>query len=207
MPKSLADAHQSRTNRERTEATRLALIDAARALFVSKGYGDTSTPEIAVAAGITRGALYHHFADKRDLFRQVLVREAEAVAADIEAATPGQMTPRDALLEGSKAYLSAMSVPGRTRLLLIEGPAVLGLEELTAIDEATSAGSLRQGLEKAGLGKGEVSLDALSRLLSAAFDRAALEMDAGADAQEIHSAMRWLLGQALGPEPRRKPAA
>ena len=82
MPKSIADS-QSRTNRERTEATRLALIDAARALFVSKGYGDTSTPEIAVAAGITRGALYHHFADKRDLFRQVLVREAETVAADI----------------------------------------------------------------------------------------------------------------------------
>ena len=196
-----------RTNRERTETTRLALIEAARALFVSKGYGDTSTPEIAEAAGITRGALYHHFADKRDLFRQVLVREAEAVAASIEAAAPEPLAPREALLEGSKAYLDAMSVPGRTRLLLIEGPAVLGVEEIAAIDEATSAGSLRQGLEKAGLGKGEVSLDALSRLLSAAFDRAALEMDAGADGQEIRSAMRWLLEQALGPEPRRKPAA
>jgi len=206
MPKSIADS-QSRTNRERTEATRLALIDAARALFVSKGYGDTSTPEIAVAAGITRGALYHHFADKRDLFRQVLVREAETVAADIEAATPQQLTPREALLEGSQAYLKAMSAPGRTRLLLIEGPAVLGLEEIMAIDEATSAGSLRQGLENARRGKGEVSLDALARLLSAAFDRAALEIDAGADAGEIRSAMRWLLEQALPPEPRRKPAA
>ncbi|WGT63484.1 TetR/AcrR family transcriptional regulator [Variovorax paradoxus] len=206
MPKSIADS-QSRTNRERTEATRLALIDAARALFVSKGYGDTSTPEIAVAAGITRGALYHHFADKRDLFRQVLVREAETVAADIEAATPQQLTPREALLEGSQAYLKAMSAPGRTRLLLIEGPAVLGLEEIMAIDEATSAGSLRQGLENARPGKGEVSLDALARLLSAAFDRAALEIDAGADAGEIRSAMRWLLEQALPPEPRRKPAA
>jgi AcrR family transcriptional regulator len=206
MPKSITTS-PSRTNRERTETTRLALIDAARALFVSKGYGETSTPEIAVAAGITRGALYHHFVDKRDLFRQVLVREAEAVAADIEAATPGQLTPREALLEGSKAYLNAMSAPGRTRLLLIEGPAVLGLEEIMAIDEATSANSLRQGLEKARLGKGEVSLDALARLLSAAFDRAALEIDAGADAKEIHSAMRWLLEQALGPEPRRKPFA
>jgi AcrR family transcriptional regulator len=66
------------TNRERTETTQLALIEAARALFVSKGYGDTSTPEIAVAAGITRGALYHHFADKRDLFRQVLAKRGEA---------------------------------------------------------------------------------------------------------------------------------
>ncbi|MDR6887231.1 MULTISPECIES: TetR/AcrR family transcriptional regulator [Variovorax] len=205
MPKPIASP-QPRTNRERTEATRLALIDAARALFVSKGYGETSTPEIAVAAGITRGALYHHFADKRDLFRQVLVREAETVAADIEAATPRQLTPREALLQGSKAYLDAMAAPGRTRLLLIEGPAVLGLEESMAIDAATSANSLREGLENARLGRGEVSLDALARLLSAAFDRAALEIDAGANAHEIHSAMRWLLEQALAPEPRRKSA-
>ena len=205
MPKTIAHS-PSRTNRERTETTRLALIDAARALFVSKGYGETSTPEIAVAAGITRGALYHHFVDKRDLFRQVLVREAEAVAADIEAATPRQLTPREALLEGSTAYLKTMTAPGRTRLLLIEGPAVLGLAEIMAIDEATSAKSLRQGLENAKVGRDEVPLDALARLLSAAFDRAALEIDAGANAQEIHSAMRWLLEQALGPAPSRKAA-
>ena len=205
MPRTIAPS-PSRTNRERTETTRLALIDAARALFVSKGYGETSTPEIAVAAGITRGALYHHFVDKRDLFRQVLVREAEAVAADIEAATPRQLTPREALLEGSTAYLKTMTAPGRTRLLLIEGPAVLGLAEIMAIDEATSANSLRQGLEKAKVSKDEVSLDALARLLSAAFDRAALEIDAGANAEEIRSAMRWLLEQALGPAPSRKAA-
>lgn len=206
MPKTSATP-PSRTNRERTETTRLALVEAARGLFVSKGYGDTSTPEIAVAAGITRGALYHHFVDKRDLFRQVLVREAEAVAAGIEAAAPRQLTPREALIEGSKAYLDAMTVPGRTRLLLIEGPAVLGLAEIMAIDEATSANSLRQGLERARAGREEVPLDALARLLSAAFDRAALEIDAGANADDVRAAMLWLLEQALGPEPRRKPAA
>jgi AcrR family transcriptional regulator len=192
-----------RTNRERTETTRLALIEAARALFVGKGYGDTSTPEIATAAGITRGALYHHFADKRDLFRQVLLREGEAVAADIEAATPEQLSPREALLEGSKAYLNAMTAPGRTRLLLIDGPAVLGMAEVMAMDDATSAKSLRQGLERAGLGKGEVSLDALTPLLAAAFDRAALAIDAGADVEETRTAMLWLLERALGPVRKR----
>ncbi|SOD27438.1 transcriptional regulator, TetR family [Variovorax sp. YR752] len=192
-----------RTNRERTETTRLALIEAARALFVGKGYGDTSTPEIATAAGITRGALYHHFVDKRDLFRQVLLREGEAVAADIEAATPEQLSPREALLEGSKAYLNAMTVPGRTRLLLIDGPAVLGMAEVMAMDDATSAKSLRQGLERAGLGKGEVSLDALTPLLAAAFDRAALAIDAGADVEETRTAMLWLLERALGPVRKR----
>lgn len=187
-----------RTNRERTETTRLALLDAARALFVGKGYGDTSTPEIAVAAGITRGALYHHFVDKRDLFRQVLQRESQAVAADIEAAAPEQLSPRDALLEGSKAYLNAMTVPGRTRLLLIDGPAVLGMEEIMALDDTTSAASLREGLVRAGVGKDEVSLDALTPLLSAAFDRAALAIDAGADIEETRTAMLWLLERALG---------
>ncbi|MFV0673880.1 TetR/AcrR family transcriptional regulator [Variovorax sp. tm] len=188
-----------RTNRERTETTRLALLDAARALFVGKGYADTSTPEIAVAAGITRGALYHHFEDKRDLFRQVLQRESQAVAADIEAAAPEQLSPREALLEGSKAYLNAMTAPGRTRLLLIDGPAVLGMEEIMALDDTTSAASLRQGLERAGVGRDEASLDAVTPLLSAAFDRAALAIDAGADAEETRTAMLWLLQRALGP--------
>lgn len=191
------------TNRERTESTQLALLEAARALFVSKGYGDTSTPEIALAAGITRGALYHHFADKRDLFRQVLAREAMAVAADIESATPERLGPREALLEGSEAYLNAMTVPGRTRLLLVDGPAVLGMAEIMAIDDANAAHSLRQGLTRAGMGRGEVSVDALSQLLSAAFDRAALEIDAGADAKEVRAAMRWLVEQALGPDKKR----
>ena len=192
-----------RTNRERTETTRLALLDAARALFVGKGYADTSTPEIAVAAGITRGALYHHFEDKRDLFRQVLQRESQAVAADIEAAAPEQLSPREALLEGSKAYLNAMTAPGRTRLLLIDGPAVLGMEEIMALDDTTSAASLREGLVRAGVGKDEVSLDALTPLLSAAFDRAALAIDAGADVEETRTAMLWLLERALGPARKR----
>ncbi len=75
----------------------------------------------------------------------MLLREGEAVAADIEAATPEQLSPREALLEGSKAYLNAMTAPGRTRLLLIDGPAVLGMAEVMAMDDATSAKSLRQG--------------------------------------------------------------
>jgi AcrR family transcriptional regulator len=200
---SKATSATVRSNRERTETTRLALLDAARALFVGKGYGDTSTPEIAVAAGITRGALYHHFVDKRDLFRQVLQRESQAVAADIEAAAPEQLSPREALLEGSKAYLNAMTAPGRTRLLLIDGPAVLGMEEIMALDDTTSAASLRQGLERAGVGKDEASLDALTPLLSAAFDRAALAIDAGADAEETRAAMMWLLERALG-APRKR---
>ncbi|MGJ7901251.1 TetR/AcrR family transcriptional regulator [Lysobacter sp. 1R34A] len=186
-----------RSNRERTEATRHALLEAARALFVSKGYGDTSTPEVSVAAGITRGALYHHFTDKRDLFRHVLQREAEAVRNDIVASAPAGLSAREALIAGSEAYLRAMAVPGRTRLLLLEGPAVLGLAEIAAIDESNAAETLHAGLAAA-VGGGEVSIDALSKLLSAAFDRAALEIDAGGDPEAVKAAMLWLLQRVLG---------
>ncbi|SPA46124.1 TetR/AcrR family transcriptional regulator [Cupriavidus taiwanensis] len=183
----------ARTNRERTEATRQALAEAARALFVSRGYAETSTPDVCAVAGITRGALYHHFADKRDLFRYVLAAEAAAVAADIEAATPPGQAPAATLLGGAQAYLQAMTVPGRTRLLLVEGPAVLGLREMLALDEANAARTLRQGLAEAG-----VDAKGVAPLLSAAFDRAALEIEAGADAGSVREAMLWLLRRVLG---------
>lgn len=188
----------TRSNRERTETTRAALTVAARTLFVAKGYAGTSTPEVSAAAGTTRGALYHHFADKRDLFRHVLRCEHEAVAAEIRAATPDTLAPRKALVIGTEAYLRAMTVAGRTRLLLIEGPAVLGLVELAAMDDSNAAATLREGLVLAQVGRGDpVSLDALVGLLSAAFDRAALAIDAGADAVAVRNTVLWLLHKTL----------
>ncbi|WP_018184198.1 TetR/AcrR family transcriptional regulator [Kaistia granuli] len=165
-----------RSNQDRTEKTRAALIAAARALFVDKGYAETATPEIVTAAGITRGALYHHFRDKRDLFRAVAEAEARAVAEDIERGAEARDDPVEALLAGSRAYLDAMAAPGRTRLLLIEAPAVLGLAETRALDEAHAARTLREGLAEAGIAEGA---EALGDLVSAAFDRAALAIDAG----------------------------
>lgn len=188
----------ARTNRDRTEKTRAALLQAARALFVQKGYAQTSTPEIVTAAGITRGALYHHFEDKRALFRAVVVGEAQAVAHDIDQrAAPSRASAVNALLAGSAAYLDAMAVPGRTRLLLIEGPSVLGVAEMKALDDETSARTLRDGLEAA-LGS-STHLSALTDLLSAAFDRAALAIEAGADAKPYRAAITLLIKRLLQP--------
>lgn len=189
-----------RTNRERTEATRGALLAAARTLFVDKGYADTSTPEIAAMAGITRGALYHHFEDKRALFRAVLEEEARAVADEIERAAPATRSPRRALLAGSQAYLDAMTVAGRTRLLLIDGPAVLGVADTLALDEAHAGRTLRDGLAAALDGRiaAPVTVDALATLLSAAFDRAALAIDAGADRDAIRAAIIRLIDRTIG---------
>ncbi|ROU06558.1 TetR/AcrR family transcriptional regulator [Lysobacter enzymogenes] len=191
-----APSRAGRSNRERTEGTRRALLDAARALFVARGYSDTSTPDVVAAAGVTRGALYHHFADKRELFRHVLEAEAEAVREAILAAAPADLPARASLLRGAEAYLDSMTVPGRTRLLLIDGPAVLGAEQALAIDAANAGSALQEGLAEA-LGDADLDVAPLARLLSASFDRAALEIDAGADARQTRNAMLWLLAKAL----------
>ena len=173
-----------RTNKARTEATRGALMAAARSLFVEKGYAETSTPEIVSKAGITRGALYHHFADKADLFRAVIQAEYQAVESEItKSAKRKPKGSIDALLLGSRAYLNAMREPGRVRLMLLDGPAVLGRLELDSIDRDTSADSLRLGLEAA-MAAGEMKtlpLEPLTAQLSAMFERAALGVAEGDD--------------------------
>lgn len=185
-----------RTNQARTDATRSALLKAARHLFAAKGYAETSTPEIVKAAGVTRGALYHHFEDKEALFRGVVKDEYERVAAEIEAeATQAPGSAIDALRQGSRAYLRAMEDKGRVRILLLDGPAVLGQLELDKIDRETSADTLRIGLETA-MQEGAIRslpLDALTVQLSAMFDRCALAISEGEDTEQHLQVMDTLL--------------
>ncbi len=190
-----APKNARRSNKARTEATRAALIAAARTLFVEKGYAETGTPEIVSAAQVTRGALYHHFADKADLFRATLEQEAKAVAAQIERETRNPTSALDAMIVGTEAYFVAMSEPGRARLLLLDGPAVLGHAEMARIDLETGGEELRQGLAYASAeGALEaVPLDAMTQVLSAAFDRAALAIAAGEPAADYKEAIRILL--------------
>lgn len=192
-----------RTNQQRTEATREALIAAGRALFVERGYAETSTPEIAERAEVTRGALYHHFADKRELFRAIVAAECRAVGREIEAAAAPSPTAAAALSSGTVAYLDAMTVPGRTRLLLIDGPAVLGQAEMAALDAENAESSLAAGLAGAMAGQEDPALppETAALLLSAAFDRAALAIDAGADRTAITAAMVRLLERVVGVRP------
>lgn len=184
-----------RSNRDRSEETRGKLLAAARALFVAKGYAETGTPEIVKAAEVTRGALYHHFTDKADLFRAVVVREAQSVAGEIESAAIDLTDPIEALVTGAEAYFKAMKVAGRSRILLIDGPAVLGADALAAIDRETGGGTLYDGLAYAAqrFGRADLPLEELAQLLSAAFDRAALAVSDGADPALYAGAMRQML--------------
>ena len=163
----------STPNAERRALMRAKLLAAARTLFVEKGFAEASTPDIVKQAGVTRGALYHHFADKEALFRAVVEAEALAVRDAIDAIVP-RSKAEDALSLGSRAFFAAMAVEGRTRLLLVDGPAVLGIEEMDRIDAGGARAALRAGLAEAQPNRSAAELDALCVLLSAAFDGAAL---------------------------------
>ena len=203
---------ERRSNPERTAEMRRRLLAAARSLFVERGYADTGTPEIVSAAGVTRGALYHHFADKQALFRALVEDEAAAVAAEIEAAAGDGLTATNGgqgeamrrLLCGARAYLDAMAVLGRTRLLLVEAPAVLGAAAVRAIDGGHAERTLREGLGEA-MSAGELQtlpLPALTSLLSALFDRAALDAAASANTEELMAVIEaMLVGLARPPSP------
>ncbi|PBC10480.1 TetR/AcrR family transcriptional regulator [Mesorhizobium sp. WSM3859] len=198
-----------RSNRDRTEATRADLIRAARKLFTEKSYAETGTPEIVAEAGVTRGALYHHFADKQALFAAVVEQEAAAVAVEIDEASPPSLSARDALIAGSDAYLEAMRAPGRTRLLLRDGPAVLGRKAMDEIDNRYGNRSLREGLVAAMRAQAMTRLpaEALTALLAAAFDRAALAIEAGASAGDYRAVLIALMDcLSRAPHPSTRPA-
>jgi AcrR family transcriptional regulator len=191
-------------NTVRTAETRAALIKAARDAFTRDGYAATGTPDIVAAAGVTRGALYHHFADKAALFEAVVEAELIAIAAEIEAGADAINDPIEALIEGGATFLAAMEAPGRQRLLLLDAPAVLPRATLDRLDAATGAATLRAGLQYA-RARGalpDIHIDTLAGLFSAAYDRAALAI-ASADpptrdaARATHRASLELMWRGL----------
>jgi AcrR family transcriptional regulator len=136
-----------RTQAERSAATRDALVVAARPLFAARGYADVGTEEIVRAAGVTRGALYHHFADKTELFAAVFETvEAEvAVRIGTAAAASGETDPIAVMRLGANVWLDACAEPEVHRIVLLDAPAVLGWERWTEIGNRHNMG-LVQGL-------------------------------------------------------------
>lgn len=128
---------------QHAEATRRAVLAAARSLFGKKGYAQTSVDEIADAARVTKGAVYHHFAGKEALFRAVLAGvEVEAEARAAGAGDP-EGAPIDQIVARVNAYLDAALDEEMRRIVLIDGPAVLGLEPEGSVDQQPGHVDLR----------------------------------------------------------------
>jgi len=121
-------------NAERSAATRAELIAVARRLFTERGYVDVGTEEIVRTANLTRGALYHHFSDKRDLFRAVHEQVEQDMVAAITASVEGIDDPIELLVEANRRFLDLCTDPNWTRIPLLDAPAVLGWTEWRATD-------------------------------------------------------------------------
>jgi AcrR family transcriptional regulator len=127
---------QRRTNEERSRVTRDRLVVAARRLFDERGYADTAIDDIAEAAGVTRGAVYHHFGGKKQLFRAVIEEIQDELADHVDRNADKYGDPWDAFVGGWLSALDQMPTGGLGRLLMLEGPAVLGYQDWQSIDDA-----------------------------------------------------------------------
>lgn len=167
-----------KTNAQRSDASRRTLLAAARDLFGTLGYGATSTPAIARAAGVSRGALYHHFADKAALFTAVVEAEYRRVESEIKQDGETISDTLEMLVQGGERFIAAMNDPASRQILLIDGPAVLGADQLLAFDRQTTSHSLRAGImaaQEAGRLPAGIPCDALASMMSGAYDRAVLD--------------------------------
>ncbi len=144
-----AEREDSRTQAQRSEETTDQLLTAARALFAEKGFAGTSTEEIVRTAGVTRGAMYHHFASKEDLFEAVLRREQEALARRIQKAAASKRDAWSQLKAGCDEFLDACLDPEIQQISLIDAPAVLGSRRLEEIECPRSIQMLTEVLDRA----------------------------------------------------------
>jgi AcrR family transcriptional regulator len=138
-----------RPNRKvaRGEATRGQLIAIATRMFADRGYEDTSIEAVLREAGVSRGSLYHHFASKEALFEAVAEEVETRVGAQTAAAAEGSASPVDALRAGFLAWIRLAGDPVVRRILLIDGPSVLGWEQWRAMEERHALGLIRAVLE------------------------------------------------------------
>ncbi|MFD7023397.1 TetR family transcriptional regulator [Promicromonospora sukumoe] len=181
------------------------VLDSATGLFAARGFAAVSLDDVAQAAEVTRGAVYHHYGNKQGLFLAVAARlqaqvaDAVVAAADGAGADGAGEDAREQLRAGSHAFLDAITAGPALQVLLVDAPAVVGWAEWRRLDEANSAAHLREALREAGIA--DDLLDALTAQLSGAMNEAALwvaqQPDRVASARQAHAAMDRLLTAAL----------
>src|SRR3954451_14151900 len=172
------ESERRRTQAERTQATRDALIAAARRLFAERGYDDVGTEEIVRTAGVTRGALYHHFGDKASLLEALYARiEAESTERVARIVLGSDLeSPLEAMKAGIEAFLEECEKPELRQVALHDAPAVLGWERWREIGAANGLGLIEASLGAA-IEAGEirsVPVKPTAHLLMGALDEAAM---------------------------------
>jgi AcrR family transcriptional regulator len=182
---------------ERAAITRAALVKAARQLFAERGYYATGTHDVVALAGVTRGALYHHFNDKEALFEAIFREAEEELQCEAAAAVMDmEVDPWWQLQEGLQSFLSVVARnPGLQRILLIDGPVVLGWSRWRELETEFTLGLLMLALQA--LMDSQIirpqAVAPLAHLVQAALNEAALLIAHADDPEE----MRAQVGAAL----------
>lgn len=190
----------ARATKEQSEATATRVLDSARTLFAERGYAAVGLDEVATHAGVTRGAVYHHYSSKLGLFRAVHAWAQAEVAEAIVRATAGIADPWDGLEIGCRAFLGASVRDDVRRVLLVDAPAVLGWDAWRDLDAQNSGRLLTEALtDLAEAGSIRVeSVPACQALLSGAMNEAALRAasleDPAAGVDETWVVLQRLLG-------------
>jgi AcrR family transcriptional regulator len=191
-----------------TEATRRALVRAGRELFGTRGYSAVSVGAIARRARVTTGALYHHFRDKRDLFRAVFESVSAVLARRIATASAQPGDVWDQLIAACDAWLAACADAEIRQIVLIDAPSVLGWEEWRRIDAPYGLGLTIRGL-RAAMDAGVLkrrSPEPLAHLLYGALNEAAFALARAEDFEATRAEIRELLVDLFGGL-RRDPGA
>ncbi len=181
MPRTRANSLNRKE--EQSRETQDRLLKAARKLFGERGYGESSMEELVAQAGMTRGALYHQYTDKRDLFRAVFEAAEQDIGLQIAMAAAAETDPWEQLRAGARAVLETLNDPALRRIVFADGPAVLGWEEWRRIDGQYSISMVRVVLEQ-NVAAGNIEpqpLEPLSHLIVGAINEAALAVAAATD--------------------------
>ncbi|MGX1778481.1 TetR/AcrR family transcriptional regulator [Nocardia brasiliensis] len=190
-----------RTQAERSAATRAAVIRAARDLFGRFGYGAVSTVAVAEAAGVSRGALYHQFSEKRDLFEAVFEDLERSLVEVIGTAVTEARSddPIAGLIVGCLAWLDASTAPEVRRIALLDGPAVLGWHLWREIELRHTIGRVENALAGA-IAAGRIRrqpVRPLALIIVGALDEAAQILAHSAESTEDTAAVRAVIEQLI----------
>ena len=186
---------KGRTQVERSQTSKAALVAAARSLFAERGFADVGTGEIVAAAGLTRGALYHQFGDKQRLFVAVLEQVEHEVTDQVAAVLQSGGDPLQQLVDGADAWLDACADTGVQQIVLVDGPAVLGWQRWREIGQRYGLGLTRAALEQA-IAAGAIPAQPvapLAHVLIGALDEAALFVSRAEDPELARTQMRQVL--------------
>ena len=184
---------------DRSAATITDILSAARKLFARESFDATSIDGIAAKAGVAQGAIYHHFDSKEEIFTRVLEDvQAEIAALPVPAATRAMTDPLDRIAAETLRYLLAATEPSRKRILLIDGPAVIGWKKWRDIDDRFfGAGAKMAMTHVLGAGASPREIDAVTHLLMGAVMEACLVCatapDAKKAARELSAGLRKML--------------